>query len=122
MNSLKEMIYEHKETSQNYLNNPAMWEIKQINDDFIIPISQDIINILLDSLETSYNSQLSDRILYLVVFTFGVNIIFLILCYPFLQEMNSFVQSSREMLTVIPIEGLIMCKGFDKLVLKRLKK
>ena len=116
------MIYEYKEKSTNYLNRDLLWEIKQINDELIVPISLDILAILKESLTSSYNTQLYNRVIYLVAFTFGLNIIFLILCYPFLQSMSTFVENSRKMLAVVPIDGLITCKGFYRLVLKRLKK
>ncbi|MDR3547490.1 MAG: hypothetical protein P4M11_04325 [Candidatus Pacebacteria bacterium] len=93
-----------------------------MHDELIIPGDEKIIAILKQSLKDSYDTQLSDRIIYLVSFTFGLNLIFFILSYPFLQAMSNFVHFSRSMLTIVPVEGLILCKGFDKLVLRRLKK
>ena len=70
----------------------------------------------------AYDSQLSSRIVYLIVFTGCLNILFALLCYPFLIGIKNFVVNTRQMLSIIPVDCIIICRSFERLILKHLKK
>ncbi len=99
-----------------------MFAVEQIYDMFVKVPDNDIITMLDNSLNTSYHSQLNNRIIYLVVFTICLNILFAVLCYPLLTAVHNYVVLSREMLAIVPVDCLIICKSFEKLIVKQLKK
>ncbi len=82
----------------------------------------EVIDVMMAGLTTAHEEQLSSRIIYLVVFTIGINIFFVAICYRYLRAISEFVERSRTMLSIIPVDCIILCKMFDRLVLQYLKR
>ena len=81
----------------------------------------EILDILKKNLKKACDNKINSKILYLVIFTICLNFLFIILCYPFLNGLMNFVIHTRQMVTSIPVEGIITLKTFEKLVVKHIK-
>ena len=76
----------------------------------------------MNNLDASYHKQKNNKVLYLVIFIIGFNFLFAVICYPLLLSIGTFVATSRRMLSLIPIDSIIMSRGFERLILKFIKK
>jgi len=101
------------------INNEDLWDTKQLVNNFFLPYTGQIIGKLNNAMTSNYDKQKSLQIYLLIGLCVVLVAIFLILCYPFLKEIYSIIKVSRKMLFILPIECIIRCKYFKKLILKR---
>eukprot|EP00826_Nyctotherus_ovalis_P003664 TRINITY_DN10755_c0_g3_i4.p2 TRINITY_DN10755_c0_g3~~TRINITY_DN10755_c0_g3_i4.p2 ORF type:complete len:167 (-),score=51.18 TRINITY_DN10755_c0_g3_i4:115-615(-) len=122
LNSLKTFVYYKDVNEGNLINDKILWDYKTTYDAFIKPANAEITTILRDSFKSSYDQQLNLKVVYLVVFTICANFLFVVLCYPFMESLISFIMHTRLMLSIIPVEAIVTLRNFENLVVKHLKR